>query len=568
MQLPAESGSSGSTTDSASAPPRRFWAKPSFGAAPIDPYPLNVLLRWALVAAFALFIAAGEASGVSRWHLGVASAALVSETSIATVILLKSRRSPNRLFRAWSLVLPADIATVFVVASVDQHSPSIIPTIAIATVVYASQMFRGRDALVLGVATAAGTMLAYVPRHGLDGLGAESLLQASIALAVTGFTVSRGWSEEGLRRTLMAAERRERERNDTLRTSEAQLKFAMAAGRIGSWGLDLAAATSPESNAERFVDRAPEALGLALGGPFGAVHRDDRVKLAAAVQRTISDGEPLDMECRLCASGGDEARWLRVAGDAIRDEGGVAVRIEGVARDVTDRRRGEEALRESEERFRATFEKAAVGIALVAPDGRWLRVNQKLCEMVGYTHDELLERTFADITHPDDVGGNVAGFLALQANEIQTYAHEKRYIRKDGSPVWVNLTASLARTALGEPDYVISVTEDISERKQAEEALRESEEKWRGLFAILPVGISVLDGDGAVVDLNHELQRILGTTREGLLAGAYRRRTYLRSDHTPIAPEDFPSARAMREQRSVERVEIGVVKEDGALIWT
>ena len=133
---------------------------------------------------------------------------------------------------------------------------------------------------------------------------------------------------------------------------------------------------------------------------------------------------------------------------------------------------GTAALRESEERFRATFEQVAVGIAHVAPDGRWLRVNRKLCDIVGYTHEELLHKTFQDITHPDDLEADLVSVRKMLAGELSTYSMEKRYFRKDGSIVWVNLTVSLVHDASGAPDYFISVVEDISERKHAEEEVR------------------------------------------------------------------------------------------------
>jgi PAS domain S-box-containing protein len=136
--------------------------------------------------------------------------------------------------------------------------------------------------------------------------------------------------------------------------------------------------------------------------------------------------------------------------------------------DMTHSKKKEEALVASEEKFRATFNQAAVGMAHVSKDGQWLNVNQKLCDIVGYTKEELLTMTFQDITYPDDLDKDLEYVRQILAQEIQTYSMEKRYIRKDGSLVWINLTGSLVRTCTGEPDYFISVVEDISERKQAQ----------------------------------------------------------------------------------------------------
>ena len=133
-----------------------------------------------------------------------------------------------------------------------------------------------------------------------------------------------------------------------------------------------------------------------------------------------------------------------------------------------ERARAVEELRESEERFRAAFEAAAVGMAHVATDGRWLEINGKLSEIVGYPREELLSLTFQDITHPDDLERDLKHVRRLLAGEIQTYSIEKRYVRKDGRRVWVNLTVSPVHAPSGEPDYFVSVVEDVTARKLGE----------------------------------------------------------------------------------------------------
>lgn len=141
-------------------------------------------------------------------------------------------------------------------------------------------------------------------------------------------------------------------------------------------------------------------------------------------------------------------------------------------------------LEDSEARFRAAFEQAAVGIAHVGTDGSWLRVNQRLCQIVGYPHEELLGLTFQDITHPDDLGPDLELVEQVLAGEIPTYALEVRYLRKSGETVWVNITVSLVRTPEGEPAYFISVVEDVDDRKRAELALRERMKELRCLFGL------------------------------------------------------------------------------------
>ena len=154
------------------------------------------------------------------------------------------------------------------------------------------------------------------------------------------------------------------------------------------------------------------------------------------------------------------------------------------AKDVTETKQAEIALKLTQNRFRNTFEQAAVGIAHLAPDGKWLRVNQKLCQIVGYTKQELLSKTLQDITHPDDLIKDRKFINQILAGEIQTYAIEKRYIHSSKNYIWVNLTVSLVRNSDGEPDYLISVIEDISDRKELEISLQRSLRRLSNLHKI------------------------------------------------------------------------------------
>lgn len=134
-----------------------------------------------------------------------------------------------------------------------------------------------------------------------------------------------------------------------------------------------------------------------------------------------------------------------------------------------ERKRAEAGQREIEQQIRTIFEHASVGMAQVSLDGRWLRVNPRMCQILGYAADELIGQTFQAITHPDDLGRDLDFVQQLLADQIQWYTLEKRYIRKDTTLVWVNVTVSLLRYATGEPHYLVSVIEDITERKRAEE---------------------------------------------------------------------------------------------------
>jgi PAS domain S-box-containing protein len=149
------------------------------------------------------------------------------------------------------------------------------------------------------------------------------------------------------------------------------------------------------------------------------------------------------------------------------------------ARDITDRKKSEEELRRSGQQLRATFEQAAVGIAIASLDGRMVQPNLKFQEIIGYSAQELAARTFMEVTHPEDRAATAANVKRLLAGEISHYAMEKRYLRKDGVPIWSLTTAALMRAEHGQPVRFIGVVEDITERKLTEQALQHSEQMLR-----------------------------------------------------------------------------------------
>jgi len=147
-------------------------------------------------------------------------------------------------------------------------------------------------------------------------------------------------------------------------------------------------------------------------------------------------------------------------------------RFTAYLRDITLRKQAEAAQRESEQRLRSTYEHAFTSIAEVDASGRFLRVNEQLSVVTGYSRDELLQRTFIDITHPEDRQADLAQFRRQMAGEIDAYALEKRYIHKDGHSIWIELSASRVDDVNGQPLYGIRVVRDITERKRAEEHQR------------------------------------------------------------------------------------------------
>ncbi len=194
----------------------------------------------------------------------------------------------------------------------------------------------------------------------------------------------------------------------------------------------------------------------------------------------------------------------------IRNAAGIITGASKIARDITEYKQAQKKLADSEARFRATFENAAVGIGHVAPDGSWLLVNNRLCEITGYSAEELCGKNFQAITHREDLGADLASVQRMLSGGIDSYGMEKRYLRKDGSIVWVRLRVGCVRKDDGAVDYFISVVADISEQKRAEIALRESEEGLRLANKAAGIGIFTLDLQRNRVFYSPELAGILG----------------------------------------------------------
>jgi PAS domain S-box-containing protein len=250
--------------------------------------------------------------------------------------------------------------------------------------------------------------------------------------------------------------------------------------------------------------------------PLDVIHRDYREKigeLASSRERDIMC--PSHNEVKIVTKDGQE-RWMDSSSTSITYDNRPAGLV--VAFDITGRKRAEEALRESEERFKAIFDRAAVGIAISNPDSFMVDSNQTFQEMLGYSKEELRQRRFYDITYPEDIDNNRQLHNQLVAGAIDKYQIEKRYIRKDGQNIWVKLTASAIRDADGKFKYNLAAFEDITERKRAEEALRESETKFRALFEGAGAAIFVADvATGEIIDCNRKAEELTGRSKEEIV---------------------------------------------------
>jgi PAS domain S-box-containing protein len=292
-----------------------------------------------------------------------------------------------------------------------------------------------------------------------------------------------------------------------------------------------------------------------------AIHPDDLALTIAAWTRAIQTGEPYEREHRQRRADG-AYRWFHTRGLALRDKEGRIVRWYLLPIDVDDRRRAEEALRKSEERWRSVFENSAIGVALTDLNGRFLSTNHVFQAMVGYTEEELRAVSFADLTHEDYRQANWALVTELVEGKRRQFQIEKKYRRKDGSSIWVSNNVSLVPGTERVPRFIMALSEDITQRKRAEEALRSHEQNLRLLVDTIPGFVVTTTPAGEIELLNRQILEYLDKTPEEVA-------NWRASD--AVHPDDLPLTvaalnRAIQTGEPYE-VEHRLRRADGAYRW-
>jgi two-component system, cell cycle sensor histidine kinase and response regulator CckA len=231
-----------------------------------------------------------------------------------------------------------------------------------------------------------------------------------------------------------------------------------------------------------------------------------------------------------------------------------------VNRTLARQRQAEAKLTENEDRLRAVFEHAGVGLAYLTPDGRFLQVNRRLADILGYTPDELLTKTFQEITHPAHLTADLTQLRHLAAGSGGSYTTEKRYLHKDGTAVWVGLTSSAVRAPGGEISYFVSAFNEISDRRRTEEQLRRSEADYRRLVENATIGIFRSSPAGAFLSVNPALAVMLGyDAPDELLRLDIARQVY-------ADPEDRDRLLELLEHNQVATSEVVWKRKDGGRI--
>jgi diguanylate cyclase (GGDEF)-like protein/PAS domain S-box-containing protein len=312
---------------------------------------------------------------------------------------------------------------------------------------------------------------------------------------------------------------------------------------------------------ERFCELSGIPLEKTSGwGWMGALHPDERETVLADGNRAARDGQELVREHRMIRADG-KLVWISARTARLRDESGA---IEGyivTCTDITELKEANSALEEAEARFANAFEEAPIGMALVSPEGGFLRVNRELVRITAYTQEQLLEMSFKDISHPEELDESLDLVRRLLAGEIKTFNLERRHLRANGQFAWIDVSVSAVRDDSG-PLYMVAQVEDVTERRRADEAVRAAEARFRSAFDGAPIGMAITSLEGRFEHVNPALCEITGYAREQLEGTSFQSITHA---------EDVGDNNAAVEQLisgalSVYRTEKRYIHADGHLV--
>lgn len=310
----------------------------------------------------------------------------------------------------------------------------------------------------------------------------------------------------------------ERKHNELLlKQYKDQLQNTKEVAQIGSWEMDLVQQKLEWSGVTRNIyevaaDYEPAYDDVINFHPEG----ENREKIKLKIDSLIKNAAPFDEELQI-KTPGNGLKWVRIVATPIITKE-KCVRIFGFLQDINEKTTTLEKLALQEERFRQTFDFAPNGMALVSPNGKWLRINKSFCRLLGYSQQELLATDFQHITHPDDLNADLALANAVLRGERDGYTMEKRYIHKNGSVVYASLAVSMVRNEAAEPMYFISQVNDITQIKTLEFALKESLGKMKSIQdASTRVGIIETDLHGLIRVFNVGAENLLGYKTKELL---------------------------------------------------
>jgi PAS domain S-box-containing protein len=299
----------------------------------------------------------------------------------------------------------------------------------------------------------------------------------------------------------LAAVIEERKRAErAARQNEDRLAMALNAAQMGTWDWNIGEDTATWSaETKRIFGRSPGDPEVTNEAFYALIHPDDRLRVQTAIERAIAGQSPYEAEFRMALPDG-KLRWVRGKGKVVYDQHGTPQRMIGLNADITEQKQAQEALELSEMR-RARAEAISLVMSThVGLDGTWLKVPSTLCDLLGYTEEELLAGNIKDVTHPDDLYNDWREREQLIRTEIKSYGVEKRFFHKDGHTIWVYNNCSIVEDDLGKPLHFLTYIRDVTDRKLAELALYESNERNKAILRALPDLMFLQTREGVYLD--------------------------------------------------------------------
>jgi PAS domain S-box-containing protein len=298
-----------------------------------------------------------------------------------------------------------------------------------------------------------------------------------------------------------------------LKNSEVFLNKTNEVALIGGWEIDFKNDVVYWQTMTKKIHEVPEDYKPDLQTAINFFQGESREKIIEAVKNALEYGTSYDLEVELTTATG-KTKWTRAIGLPEFSEG-KCIRLIGTIQDIDQEKKIQRELQHSEEQFRTAFNYSAIGMALVSIEGRWLKVNQKLCDMVGYTEEEMLQKTFIDMTHPDDVHVDLELVNKSSQEYIPNIQREKRYFHKNGTIIWVLLNISIIKNENGTFSHFITQVQDITERKEKEQELIKVNEELTSFFnSDAHVSIIATDTNGLITHFSKGAEMSLGYTRE------------------------------------------------------
>ncbi|OCX51577.1 hypothetical protein BEL04_16265 [Mucilaginibacter sp. PPCGB 2223] len=340
-------------------------------------------------------------------------------------------------------------------------------------------------------------------------------------LRCTGEITTRGQSAEPLKMSGCVIDiSHQKNTEDRLTKAENLLDLTNQVARVGGWEVDLIRKKARWSKVVKQIyevpyDYEPQYDIITGKGSGFILHKASRKLIDDATNEAIKSGRSYNLEIKITTATGKEL-WTRIIGHA-EFESGTCKRLYGTFQDIDSQKRMREEFEIGEQQFRSAFENATIGMALVSLDGKWMKVNHVLCDLLGYTRDELMGLTFQDITHPDDLEHDIGMVVKVLEGKINNYQIEKRYIHKDGNIIWALLSVSLVRDNAGKPLHFVSQIENITLRRSAEIKLRESEAKYRKIFENVQDVFYQTDVNGIVTEISPSIENYSGYKREKII---------------------------------------------------